>query len=545
MKTLNWCPTMTGLLLLLASCADAPVDSAAPTELGPEPAAQAPAPVQRRLTAEQYRNAVVDLLGEGLILSGSLEPDTEVDGLFAVGAATASVSPRGVELYEAAAYTLAEQVMDTPDLRARLLPCEPTDVVDDDCAAQALEPLGQQAWRRPMQAEELDRLVTLAGLASSELGDFHDGLEFAVAAVLQSPHFLYRVELGEPDPERAGQLRYTDWEMASRLSFMLWNSLPDEELLLAAAAGELTTAAGVEAQTRRMLAEPRAREGVRTFFTEMLELHALDDLSKDPLVFTYMTDELGPSAREETLRVLEHLVFEEDGDYRDLITTQRTFLDRTLATLYNVRAPEREGFGEAWLEPEDGRRGLLGHASVLALQARPVSTSPTLRGMFVREVLLCQTVPPPPSDVDTSIPEPSGTARTMRERVAEHLEDDYCGSCHKQTDLVGLGLENFDGLGRYQSFDNGVPVDSSGVLDGQWFADSWELAGLLRDHERLGPCLVDTFYRYSVGHSVHDGEQPSVDWLADGFAASGYSMQELMVAVASSDAFRSVGEVTP
>ena len=208
-----------------------------------------------------------------------------------------------------------------------------------------------------------------------------------------------------------------------------------------------------------MIAHPSFEDGARAFFTDMWTLYQLDDITKDPTVFTHMSPEVGASAREETLRgVVENVVYE-DGDYRDLFTTTRTFLDRKLASIYNVRAPVREGFGEAFLDEDGHRRGVLGHVSFLALQSHAVNSSATLRGKFVREVLLCQYIPPPPSDVDTSIPEASADAVTLRERVAVHLEDEFCASCHQLVDPIGLGLEQFDGLGHFRTTEFGGVID--------------------------------------------------------------------------------------
>jgi len=265
---------------------------------------------------------------------------------------------------------------------------------------------------------------------------------------------------------------YDDWEMATRLSFFLWNSIPDQELLQAAQAGDLVSDAGLQGQIDRMLADPRAIEGVRNLFTEMLHLDLLDDLSKDPTVYTYMSDTLGSSAREESLQDIQSLVFDDDGSYLDLFTSQQTHVDRTLAALYNIPAPSPDGFGTVTLDPAGGRRGFLGQAAFLALNAHAVSTSATRRGIFVREVLLCQQIPDPPANANTAIPEVSADAPIMRDRIAEHLADPFCASCHSLTDPIGLGFESFDGIGRWRSTENGATIDPSGTLDGVDFADA-------------------------------------------------------------------------
>ena len=495
-----------------------------------------PSPTLRRLTRDQYTNAVVDLLGGGLVLPSSLEPDEATDGLQAIGSALTTISPRGVEQYEAAAFGLVGQVLDDAARREELVPCTPEGLTDAVCTETVVAAFGRRAWRRPLEEEELDTLLDIASQAATVLEDFDSGLHYALAAVLQSPHFLFRVELGDGE-------QFTDFEMATRLSFLLWNSIPDDELLDAAEAGELLDDAGLMFQVERMMSDPRFEEGIRAFFTDTWGLYELDELTKDPTVFTHMSPEVGHSAQEETLLNVVHNVLEDDGDYRDLFTSTRTFLDRKLASIYSVRAPSREGFGEAVLDASAGRRGVLGHVSFLALQSHPVNSSATLRGRFVREVLLCQYIPPPPSDVDTSIPEPSASAPTLRERVAVHLEDPYCSSCHSMMDPIGLGFEQFDGLGHFRTMEEGAVIDASGELDGSGFVDAWGLVDRIASHERLGPCLVRTALGYASGHSVTEGEEAAVDYLAEGFTFMDHRIQFLLTDMIMSDAFRMAGEV--
>jgi hypothetical protein len=533
---------------LCAACGDpqepSPTGDTAPAPLPPADYALEAAPASmRRLTQLQYRRAITDLLGEGLVLPTGLEPDQSVGGLLEVGGGVTGVSTRGAEQYEDAAYALAEQALRDPTRRAALVPCQPAGARDEACARRFVEAVGARAWRRPLDEAEVARLVAVADRAAETLGDFYLGLEYALAAILQSPWFLFRVELGEPDGE--GARRLTQWELAARLSFFLWNRPPDEALREAAAAGALRDPEALRAQAARMLDDPLAREGLRNFFTEYFELYRLDALNKDPLVFPHMDQELGPSAREETLRVLEALVFEEDGDYRDALTRQETFVNRKLAALYDLRAPTREGFGRATLPPDGPRVGLLGHASLLSLHAHPVSSSATLRGIFIRERLLCQTIPDPPSNVDTSIPEPSGETLTLRDRVAEHLTEESCAACHLLMDPLGLGLEHFDGVGRARARDNGALIDASGDLDGIAFDDPRGLAQALRDHEALPGCLVRHLYRYATGHVEVFGEREALRDLNARFAHHNYRVKALLLELIQSPAFSQVGEVNP
>lgn len=517
---------------------DSGADGTAPP-VDPRTAAFEPSePRMFRLTSAQYRNTIADIFGDEIVVSGSLEPDLPASGFLAIGAGTATISPRGVEQYERAAYEIAEQFVEGDS--ALLEICTPTGAADAGCARRLLERIGLLTWRRPLDAGELDALVDVVTTVGAAEGAFEVGLRYGIAALLQSPWFLFRAEVGEP---ASGERVLTGWELASRLSYFLWNSTPDDALLEAAATGELSTDEGLERQARRMLDDPRAIDGVRNFFTEYLQLDQLDGLRKDPDVFTHMSPELGPAAREETLRLVEDFAFESEGDFRDLFTTRRTFIDRSLAALYDVPAPSREGFAETVLPADSPRRGLLGHASFLALHSHPVSSSATLRGRFVRETLLCGVIPPPPVNVDTSIPEPSADAPTLRERVAVHLEVDSCAGCHLLMDPIGLGLETFDGLGRYRSTEAGAVIDASGELDGVMFDDASELAEAVADHPSLASCFVRSVFRYANGRADESGDAELLAALSGWWERDAdRRIQPLLVELVMSPAFRRVAE---
>ena len=524
---------MIWIATLLACQQPAP----APTERGAAPDWDPPAPVLRRLTASQYKNTVADLFGD-VVLTASLEPDESVEGLLSVGASTGSISALGVENYEALAFDIAEQVLAQDPSRA--LSC---DLAEAGCARTSLEALGLKVWRRPLSADELDRLERVVDTATTTLGDATQGYGYGVAALLQSPNFLFRAELGEDDPDRPGGRRYTGYEMASRLSYFLWDTTPDDELLTAAAAGELVTDAGVLDQVHRLLGSQRSEAGVRTFFTEMLTLYELDSLDKDPTVYLHYSDDVGEAAREQTLLDLTSLVLDQDAPWPTALTATDTHIDRKLAAIYNVAAPSVDDFGVASLPQSGGRRGLLGQVAVLAQFSHPTATSPTLRGKFVREVLLCQTLLPPPGDVSTVLPEPTEDAATMRERLEQHREDPSCAACHGLTDPIGLGLENFDGLGVWRTTDHGATIDPADSLDGVPFADAWNLAGAVSEHDRLNPCLVQTLYRYAQGRVLEDADDPMIDWYVEGFDAADHSVLSALADLAGSAAFRQVGGV--
>ena len=513
------------MLLVLAAlgCEEDPPPSETAVEVTPV------SPRLARLSVRQYRNTIRDLLGDEVALPSTLEPDVKAEGLVAVGATVASVSARGVELYEEGARAIAEQVMGDPALRAGVVTCAPSPA----CTEAFVVSFGRRVWRRPLVAEEVE---ALGGIAAEAEAAGEDGLAWALTALLQSPNFLFRAEIG------AGG-RYGGYEMASRLSYFLWNTTPDDALLDAAEAGVLDTPEGIAAQARRLVEHRRARAGWRNFVSEWLDLYALDELRKDPNVYKHFNTELGGMAREETLRVAEWLVFDAVGDFRDLLTTRTTFVNRRLAAIYNVPSPVEEGYGRIELPAGGERAGLLGQVGVLARYAHPVATSSTLRGKFVQEVLLCRHLPLPPSDLNVAIPEVSEDAPTLRDRLAVHREVKACASCHDLMDPIGLSLERFDGIGRYRVEENGARIDAHGQLDGVPYDDALGLARTIREHEAFGPCVVRRVYSYATGHAPEDGELETLRFLSERFAESGYDAKALLFEVATSEAFRSVAAV--
>jgi hypothetical protein len=488
----------------------------------------------RRLTAAQYINSVRDLLGE-VSVPTDLEPDTAINGLVAVGNSRTTISPTGVEKYETAAYDVAQQAMSTPALRDAIVRCTPAGPDDAECARETVSAFGRRAFRRPLSEIETTRYVDVATLAGRTLGDFYQGLEFALAGLLQSPNFLFRVELGEVDPT-APQRRHTDYEMATRLSYLLWNTTPDDALLDAAESGLLTTDAGLREQAARLLSEPRARESYRMFFMELLDL--VEDFYKDADAYPDASPTLSASAREGVLRTVNDLIGEQDAPYPELFQTRVSYVNGELAAIYGVEAPGT-GFARVML-PEDGMRvGLLGQAAFLARQAHSTASSPTLRGKFVRQTLLCQTIPPPPDDIG-ELPEPSPDLPTMRERLAEHRTNDACATCHALTDPIGLGLENFDGMGAFRLTENDAMINASGDLDGMPFTDASDLGAAVGSHPELGPCLVRNLYRYATGHIETDGEEVVIRALAGSFSEEA-RLRQLLLEIVMSDGFRFTG----
>lgn len=526
----RWIP----VCLALASCQSQPLSLNQLASPESYPAAVPGEASLLRLTQAQYEHSLTDLFGEDLVVLELAEPDTPQGGLISVGASISSYSPRGVESVEQSAFALAAQITQEPALFEKAMGCE---LADESCREQVASVLGRRLYRRALSQAELETLQAIRTTTSSALSP-EEGVAFTLAAMLQSPNFLYRAELGADGPSRT----LKGVELASRLSFFLWNSAPSDDLLTAAEAGALDTREGLFEWAARMLDDPKIYRGFRAYVTDWLELYELEEVKKDPTVFELYNTRVGEDAAEETLRLLEYIVLDKDGDFREIMTTRETYLNDYLAGLYGVPSPSETAFTSVLLPGNGGRVGLLGHASFLVSHAHVSSSSATLRGKAVRTRLLCQIIPAPPVDVDTSIPEPSGTTPTLRDRVAEHLANPSCAGCHQLLDPIGLGLENYDGMGRWRDTDNGVAIDVTGELDGQPFANPSELATAIAEHPGFAPCVVRTLSRYAIGRVETTSEQESLDVLTDRFTKQhGHSVRSLMMEIVMSPLFQTVG----
>ena len=502
----------------------------------PSAARFAPAPAAlRRLTVEQYRNSLADILGNGLTLPSELEPDTAQNGFYAIGASRATISPAAAEKFERAAYDVAAQAL-APARRATFVGCTPKAASDSACARQFLEKVGKRAFRRPLTAAESTRYVALADNAAKALNDFHAGLEFALAGLLQSPNFLFRIELGEPDPSDASRLRYADYELASRLSYTLWNTTPDATLLDAAERGELVTPKGLSREIDRLLADARTERALDSFHAERLGLAELAQLSKADSLYNGLNDELRAALRDDVLRTLAELG-RGGQDFSAAFDTRIAFVNKPLAAIYGV-ASSATDLVKVELPDSAERAGLLGKPAFLALNAHSDETSPTLRGKYIRERVLCESIGAPPPNVVPVLAEPDPNAPTMRDRLKTHAKDATCNACHSKMDPLGLALEHFDAIGRYRQDDHGHALDTTGDLDGRAFDGALELAELLRDDPRTAGCVARQLYRYATAHVETDGEASQIDRLIAGFEASGHDFRALLSQVVQSDGFR-------
>lgn len=500
-----------------------------------------PAPLSPRiLLGWQYRNAIADLLGEAAANAVQPPPDTALNGFDSIGASQLALSTSAISQYESSAWLAAQAVSANTAARDALLGCTPRSTTDEACLRGFLGRFGPRVWRRPLTAAELDSWTALGTSVASASGDFYQGVEFLIAGLIQSPFFLYMVEVGAPDPSHPGRLKLTGHELATRLSFFLAGTTPDEELLAAAGRGELDTAEGVRTQARRLLARPSARTALARFFDELLRLRELPALSKDATTFPGFTPSLAASMREETQRLLADIIWEREGDFREAFDAGYTFVDTQLATHYGISGAPATGFGRVTLPAEEGRGGLLGQASFLSLLAHPSTTSPTQRGRFIRERLLCEPIPAPPNNIPPlPAQNPGEPPRTMRQRLQQHVSNPSCAVCHEKMDPLGLGLERFDAVGRYRTNENDAPIDPVSTFDqAGTFSGPRQLGGMLRADDRVTRCLVRNLFRMATGHVEEEGERAPLHQLDETFATSGYHLRELLVELVASDAFR-------
>ena len=505
-----------------------------------------PAPTLRRLLARQYRSSVRDLLGDAAALAADPPADSSLNGFDAIGSAQLSVSDDAVTKYEDSARAVAAAAMGDTARIGTFLSCDPMAPTDATaCRKDFAKSFGRLAFRRPLAVEEIDRYAGVAETASAELGDFNSGIEYAILAFLQSPSFLYQVEIGGVDPLRPTLRKLDGYELASRMSFFLVGSTPSAALLDAAEKGTLDSAAGAREAARLLLAKPEARAALDEFYAELLRLRDLDGVVKDEKAFPAFSLKLAQAMREETLHLIGDIVWDQNSDYRDILDANYTFVNGDLASLYGLPAPAGNGieFIKVTLPEEQKRGGLLGQASFLSLFSHAAISSPTLRGKFVRERLLCQSIPAPPANVNTVLPT-DPDAKTARQKLEVHQTAPGCKSCHKAMDLIGFGLENYDGIGAFRTTENGETIDPKTEAEGIGAFDGAKSLGtLLRDDPAVTSCMVRNMFRGATGHIDTAGESPALTELDKTFADSGYHLQDLLVELVASDAFRLVGVV--
>jgi len=425
----------------------------------------------------------------------------------------------------------ADLVTGDNPLREQIVPCIAD--ADDACARTTVDAFARRAWRRPLEDGELDSLMGVYDAVTSDGGEFEDGLRHTLVAVLISPHFLYRVELDD-DPDAATIRSLDSYEVASRLSYMLWSSMPDEELFAAAEAGDLQNEEGIRAQVERMVRDEKARALVDNFAGQWLYTRAIDEVAPDATVYPGFDEVLRASMKLEVERFVESFVGT-DRDMRELLTAREGEVDAILAAHYDLADPG-DGWAAVDLASVD-RGGLLGMAGLLTVNAYPARTSPVIRGKYVLGQLLCKEPPPPPPGVEGL--EEDIDAQSLREQLEQHRADPVCASCHEVMDEIGFGLEHFDGTGAWREEDRGMPVDASGTLPPDVsFYGARELSDILGADPAFTTCMAEQLFTYSLGRIPQSTDDPFLDDIEERFADGGYTFTELATAIAVSPPFR-------
>lgn len=488
--------------------------------------------VLRRLTNSQYNHTVRDLLGDQTQPSDQFPPEDFVSG-FKDQYDAQNLSPLLEEAYSNAAEKLAQNAFRNGD-QHHLIPCKPGPA----CRTQFVREFGRLAFRRPLTEGEVRRYVSLFDRENG----FLPGAQLVVEAMLQSPNFLFRLD--ETD-----NILWKSYAAASRLSFSLWDSMPDSAMLDAAARGELATPAQVEAAARRMLKDPRAHEALDEYISEWLRFDRVINSSREKRRYPKFSRETAIAMAEEARLFISDLVWN-DRDFMDAFTANYGFANADLASIYGVPAPSQD-FARVNFPAQSERAGLLGQALFLALSAKPDDTSLTGRGLFVREQFLCQHVPPPPAGVNTNLaPSTEAHPQTNRERMGEHASNAFCATCHNLIDPIGVGFEKFDAVGarrdQYQLIFYGghgahqppksvnLTMDTKGWvagIPGSNFSSPLQLGNILAKTSLCQDCMVKQYFRYVTGRMETPADTPLMRRVLEDFRQSNFHFQELMISM--------------
>ena len=504
-------------------------------------------PELRRLTHSQYNHTVRDLLGDLTNPANQFPPEDFVNG-FRNQIQGQSLSPLLIESYSMAAERLARAAFQGGDTRG-LIPCKPSAA----CRARFVREFGLKAFRSPLEPGEQKRYESL--MAADP--DFIKGAQLVVETMLQSPNFLFRLD-ASPDPKWKG------YATANRLSYALWDTMPDAGLFAAAARGDLGTPQGVEKETRRLLASPRAREALNEFVSQWLRFDRLLTATKDRRKYPSFTRETAVAMTEEARTFISDLVWN-DGNFMSVYTADYGYISPELAPIYKVTAPAKE-FDKVEFPAGSERAGLLGQGLFLALTAKPEDSSPTARGLFVREQFLCQHVPDPPAGVNTNLPPVTeAKPQTNRDRMTEHTTNPSCATCHKLIDPIGFGLEKFDAIGarrdklvltfgdrrgedghrrgpppRKVELDLNTAGNVAGIADSQ-FSSPAELGAVMAKSPQCQECIVKQYFRYTAGHLETPADRPLIRKVLEDFRNSQFHFKELIVSLVLSREFPSQG----
>jgi hypothetical protein len=489
----------------------------------------------QRLTGQQYLNSVRDLLGIANVASLGLGlPADEKIGAFRSNT-IATVADLGASQYEAAAQQLATLALSQVPT---LLPCASAQL-NAACITQFVTQFGRRAYRRPLTAAEQTAYATLVS-ASNGAGDFQTSARLVIEAMLQSPNFLYRVELSASNAGAGTPARLPSHELATRLAYFLWNSTPDEALLAAADANQLTAPALVN-QARRLIGDGRFKDGIASFFSQWLDVDTMATMTKDATLFPAFNPAVAAAMQREPLDFATYVLKQGDGKLSTLLTAPYSILSAPLYSVYGMKQPATDD-GMPVTLPAAQRAGILTQPGFLAAHAHPDQTSPVLLGKTIRENFLCQPLPDPPPNVNTSLPTPV-PGQTTRQRFTQHEADPVCGACHQLMDPIGLGFGNYDAMGVFQTKEGGQTIDASGnILNGgdatTTFNGVVDLASKLSSSQTVQQCAALQWMRFALARQEAPQDACSIATVNSAFKASGQDINALLISIVSSDAFQ-------
>jgi Protein of unknown function (DUF1592)/Protein of unknown function (DUF1588)/Protein of unknown function (DUF1585)/Protein of unknown function (DUF1587)/Protein of unknown function (DUF1595)/Planctomycete cytochrome C len=490
----------------------------------------------RRLNRAEYDNTIRDLVGVAIHPAEDFPSDDVGYGFDNIGDVL-SMPPILTEKYLAAAEKVIEAVWKSDEARKRILIVTPKDAKENrDSARKILKAFADRAWRRPATDDEIKRLLRFIDAADKNGDPFETGVQLALEAVLTSPHFLFRVEIDKTQGDAPHSL--SDWELASRLSYFLWSSMPDEELFSHARQGDLHQPEVLEAQTRRLLKDPKSHALVENFADQWLLIRNLKSATPDAAMFPTFDEPLRAAMQKETEAYFEN-VMREDRSIMELIDSDYTFVNERLAKHYGIDGVKGDDFRRVTLK--DGRRGgVLTQASILTVTSNPTRTSPVKRGKFILDSILGSPMPPPPPDVpplneDKKIAD----SATLRQRMEEHRANPSCATCHQRMDPLGFGFENFDAIGAWRERDGAAPIDPSGVLPGgEKFNGPAELKAILKARQPdFAHCLAEKMLTYSIGRGLERYDRCAVDEITANVVLNKYTFSSLVLGIVMSDPF--------
>lgn len=425
-----------------------------------------------------------------------------------------------------------------PESHRKLFACHPSGNHGSSCARTIVGSLAERAFRRPVSNGEIERLTGFVQMAQDAGDSFEAGVGVALKAILVSPHFLFRIERDPAPDDPAGPHPIGDFELASRLSYFLWSSMPDDELFRAAREGRLRQHAALQAQIARMLRDPKASALADNFAGQWLELRNLDSVKPDPDRFPQFDADLRDAMRSETRMFFESIV-KEDRSILDFINGRYTFLNERLANHYGIKGVEGAEMRRVALDGVQ-RSGVLTQGSVLTVSSYPTRTSPVLRGKWILENVLAAPPPPPPPGVANLDEQSVGLSGSLRQQMEKHRSNATCASCHARMDPIGFGMENYDAIGAWRDKDGNFPIDASGNLpSGQSFRSSAELKNiLLADKAAFTRCLTEKMLTYALGRGLERYDKPAINSISRQVAADGYRFSALVEGIVESLPFQ-------